>query len=193
MDAVGLARGNPLQTAHPVDAVMETSYPSSLLQAGGRGVSVTNNGGRKRCPLSRRTQPLHRFHTPLNTSLLLYQYLQLGSPAATALASDAHDGGRRREAWEGPLATPAQWSSRWVLPARSRVPRLCWVFSAPPGQLAPPQLCTDLGALDSGVLRFIQVPFDEPDGWSSAKAQCPATNRLGLHALKGPSFLISLL
>ena len=83
---------------------------------GKRSLSSTDTGGRNCCLPSCCTQPLHRFHT-----LLLYQYLQLGSPVATALASSARNAGKGWEAWEGLLATPAGRSPRWVLPAGTGV------------------------------------------------------------------------
>lgn len=73
----------------------------------GRSLSAVDTRGRNRCLPSCWTQPLHRCHTPLNTSLLLYQNLQLGSPVATALASNAHDADKGWEAREGLLETPA--------------------------------------------------------------------------------------
>ena len=80
VDAVGLSWGNTLQTAYPKMPCWRLAILQALLQPRReweRSLSAADTGGRNCCQPSCCTEPLPRFHTPLNTSLLLYQYFQL--------------------------------------------------------------------------------------------------------------------
>lgn len=80
VDAVGLSWGNTLQTAYPKMPRWRLATLRALLQPRReweRSLSAADTRGRNCCLPSCCTELLPRFHIPLNTSLLLYQYFQL--------------------------------------------------------------------------------------------------------------------
>lgn len=73
-------------------AVLQVLLPPR--RQGKRSLSTADAGAGNSCLPSCCTPGTHRIHTPLNTSLLLHQCLQLGSPVAMALVSNARDASR---------------------------------------------------------------------------------------------------